>query len=373
MARHIYVHIPFCEAKCLYCSFFSCVKNDLVKDFFDAAHRELDALEIKPDNNPDLIDTIYFGGGTPSSVDSKYICDLLKSILEKFNISPDNSEITIEVNPHSITMEKAAAYRAAGFNRISMGVQSLTDSVLKTLGRLHDAALAKDAINILKKSGFTNISCDLMLGIPDQTLDNLMNDAEYLVAMGINHVSMYSLSIEEGTPFEKLYPHLEDVVDEDLERRMYHGLRDYLGENGILAYEISNCARPGCESIHNTSYWEGMEYYAIGAGSHGYIDGVRFGHEDSIEKYIENPFDVNTEELMTPDDKMREYAMLRLRMTKGINRKEFNSRFKCDFDEIYKDAVDELVSKGYLADDGNNVVLTSIGLDYANQVFEAFL
>lgn len=373
MAKHIYVHVPFCEAKCLYCSFFSCVNATAAEDFFAATHKELDALEIREDNNPDSIDTVYFGGGTPSSVDAGLVCDLLKSILNKFEINPNDSEITIEVNPHSLTMDKALAYREAGFNRVSMGVQSLTDSVLKTLGRLHDSSLAKNAIKILKGAGFTKISCDLMLGIPGQTLENLLSDAKYLVDQGVTHISMYSLSIEEGTPFEKLYPHLEEVVDEDLERAMYHGLRDFLSESGIQPYEISNCGAPGYESIHNTAYWEGMEYYSIGAGSHGYLDGIRFCHVDSIEAYISNPICTEVEEELSDEAKMREYAMLRLRMTKGINRMEMTTRFGVNLDSVYGDSIKKYVADGYLVDDGKNVFLSSKGLDYANLVFEEFM
>lgn len=373
MARHIYVHIPFCEAKCLYCSFFSCVKHDMVEGFFEAAHKELAGLEVKPDVNGDEVDTVYFGGGTPSSVDSKYVCDLLQEVLVKFGINPKVSEVTIEVNPHSLTLAKAKAYKEAGFNRVSMGVQSLTDSVLKTLGRLHDASLAKEAISILKGAGFTNISCDLMLGIPGQTYDNLISDAAYLVEQGINHVSMYSLSIEEGTPFEKMYPHLDEVVDEDLERKMYHGLRDFLGEHGIKAYEISNCAKEGCESKHNTSYWEGMEYHAIGAGSHGYIEGVRFGHPDDIDSYINNPSNVQVEETLTLSEKIHEYAMLRLRMTRGISRREFKTRFGLDFDDVFGATVNSLIKDGYLISEEDMVTLTDKGLDYANIVFEEFI
>ena len=373
MAKHIYVHVPFCEAKCLYCSFFSCVNPSSVQDFFAAALRELEVLDITEDQNPDNKDTIYFGGGTPSSVDANLVCDLLRAILNKFDIDPNNSEITIEVNPHSLTMDKALAYREVGFNRVSMGVQSLHDSVLCTLGRLHDSTLAKRAIVILKDAGFTNISCDLMLGIPGQTFEDLMEDARYLVSTGINHVSMYSLSIEEGTPFEKLYPHLDEVVDDELERKMYHGVRDYLNECGIIPYEISNCGAPGYESVHNTAYWEGMEYYSIGAGSHGYIGGVRFCHENSIEKYIENPLHTIVEETLFPEDKMREYAMLRLRMTQGISRSRMKERFGVDLDDVYGETIDKYVSDGFLADDGESVFLTRKGLDYANIVFQDFL
>lgn len=373
MARHVYVHIPFCEAKCKYCSFFSVAQTSQVGAYFDAVRKEVENLTLVSDVNADGVDTVYFGGGTPSSVDAHYVCDLLGAILKKFDINPNTSEITIEVNPHSLTPAKARAYREAGFNRVSMGVQSLHDKTLKTLGRLHSASEAGAAILNLKEAEFINISCDLMLGIPGQTLEELMDDARLLVASGIRHISMYSLSIEEGTPFEALYPHLEDVVPEELERQMYHGLRDYLRSQGINPYEISNCAQKGAESIHNNSYWEGCEYYGIGAGAHGYLEGRRFGHPDSIKRYIENPLAVEVEETLNDEDKVREYCMLQLRTSDGISRTAVKGRFGICLDDLYKDVIISNINAGLLEDDGEAVRLTSKGLDLANLVFEDFL
>lgn len=248
MARHIYIHIPFCERKCAYCSFYSIADKSVEGKYFDAVRKELEYIreniERYPDNNDDDLDTIYFGGGTPSSVDEKEIRDILKRTREIFGIGP--GEITIEVNPHSLTLEKAKAYREAGFNRISIGVQSLTDDVLKVLGRLHDREGALAAVDTAKKAGFENISADLMTGVPGQKTEDILRDAETLTGSGVDHISMYSLSIEEGTLFEQRYgKDIEKYISQEEDRDMYHSLRAFLKENGYIPYEISNCAKKG--------------------------------------------------------------------------------------------------------------------------------
>ena len=373
MARHIYVHVPFCEAKCPYCSFYSVTSSELAQKYWDAINYELEHSSIVEDINEDEVDTVYFGGGTPSSQPAQKICDFLRAIISKFDINPESSEITIEVNPHSLTEEKAKAYREAGFNRVSIGVQSLHDSTLKTLGRLHDSETAKNAIRILKSARFTNISADLIIGVPNQLKEEVLDDASYLLGEGIKHISMYSLSIEPGTSFEKRYPHLEDVVSEDYEREMYHGLSNYLSENGVIPYEISNCAAPGMESKHNSSYWEGCEYYAFGAGAHGYLNSVRFGHPDDVCEYIDNPCGTYEEETLTVEDKMGEFCMLMLRKASGVNMKEFKKRFGRDFEVQYSDILKRCIDKGFLEISGDNVRLTNHGLDFANLVFAEFI
>lgn len=371
---HIYVHVPFCACKCPYCSFYSITKVDLAFKYFEALVREIKACELFPSAAlKDEINTVYFGGGTPSYVDSKLVCDAFRSVKEKFSLT-EEGEYTIEANPNSLTLAKAKAYRDAGFNRISIGIQSLHDDTLKVLGRLHNREEALEAIAIAIEAGFTNISGDLIIGVPGQAIEDLYEDAKALIDSGVKHISMYSLSIEEGTPFyDKYGEKLSDYVDEDKEREMYHGLRKYLSSFGIEPYEISNCAVPGFESNHNNAYWSANEYYAFGSGSHGYLDSQRFAHEDDVCAYINDPLCKIIEENLDDEDKMHEFAMLSLRTSRGIDTDEFEKRFGKSVHDVFEEQIVSNVSKGLLIWNDGNIKLTLKGLDLANQVFMDFL
>ena len=398
MARHVYIHIPFCAAKCPYCSFYSTIRVE--PEFWAAAKKELKIYEELLGARDDLgrtggddVDTIYVGGGTPSVVDADKLCELVEETKKVFEIKEEDAEITIEENPFSLTADKAIAYSNAGFNRISIGVQSLDDEVLKTLGRLHDRQKAIEAIETATDAGFTNISADLMIGIPGQSLEMLKRDADTLISLGVKHISIYSLTIEEGTPFYKRYSRtLEDLVPQEEERMMYHGLREHLAGCGFRPYEISNCAIEGYESRHNTMYWHGGEYYAIGAGSHGYLDSVRFAHPDDVGLYVRSMADVGAEdyvrllkgdcddivairalERLTLKDKLHEYAMLMLRTTDGIDRRIFSEKFGVDAGEVFECAIKENLARGWLETSGGRIRLTAEGLDFANAVFADFL
>ena len=389
MAKHIYVHIPFCERKCPYCDFFSVDDRGMDEDLYHSYLEEIRIMSdlMLEDHNPDRRDTVYVGGGTPSAVDAEFIFGIVTEIREKFHIG-DDAEITVECNPNSINVEKAFTYADAGVNRVSLGVQSLNDGVLKVLGRLHDSRKALSAIEVVRSAGIENISCDLITAVPGQTLEMLLEDADRLIEYGVDHISTYSLSIEEGTPFSKLYKdNIEDLVSPDLEREMYHSLRAFLRQNGIIPYEISNNARTGSESIHNSSYWEGYEYYGIGPGAHGYLNGIRYGHKDDISSYRElshkcfqdffgskRSFEhLFVEEVLDFEAKMKEYPYLKLRTSAGIDLNYFKKRFGKSFDEVFAEALKSNISKGFLAVFENRVFLTTKGLDFANQVFADFI
>lgn len=374
MGRHIYVHIPFCEAKCPYCSFYSVADTSLCGEYFDALIKEIREETRIAEDDPCEKDTVYFGGGTPSVPGARHITAVLGEILKKYNIDPEQAEITIEVNPHSFTEEKAVAFREAGFNRISMGIQSLHDDTLKTLGRLHDRKTALNALRIAKEAGFDNISGDLILGVPGQTYDDVIEDAGELIKAGVSHISSYSLSIEEGTVFERRYgDSLDDPDIQEEERRMYHGLRDFLKENCFIPYEISNSAKEGGRSRHNDSYWRAVEYYGFGAGSHGYLQGQRYGHEDNVSLYIEEPTYKEVEEELSIEDKMAEYAMLILRTSDGLTEEGFMERFGRDIPEDIKERMRGLVAKGLCEEIRGGIRLNRHGLDYANEAFMEFL
>ena len=400
MARHIYIHNPFCVRKCPYCDFYSVTKTFLCEDFYKAAVREAEIIgSVITDNagtNPvtdkDGKDTVYFGGGTPSLPDSRLVCGLLDSVRKAFNIASD-AEITIEVNPSSVTSEKLSDYLQAGFNRVSVGVQSLDDGVLKTLGRLHDSRGAVDAIEKITRAGFENISSDLITGVPGETLEGIKKNIDTFKQLGVKHISTYSLSIEEGTAFFDRYSKtIEDLVSPDEERAMYHGTREHLQASGFETYEISNSALPGYRSIHNSSYWNSCEYFAIGAGAHGFLGDMRYGHRDDVSAYIE---EMNTitpdaykaflegnesvlkslyaEEILSREDKMREVPFLRLRTTEGILLDVFYKMFGVEFDSVFGDAVKTNIEKGLLERKERTLRLTRSGLDLANVVIEDFL
>ena len=400
MGRHVYVHNPFCVRKCPYCDFYSITERSLAKDYYEAAYAEArfwaefgKKSVSSDDGGPD---TVYFGGGTPSCVPEGLVCKLLETIADSFGIGPD-AEITLEVNPASFTEEKGRAYLSSGFNRLSMGIQSLDDQVLKTLGRLHDSKGALTALDYAFEAGFSNVSADFITGVPGQTVEGILKDLQKVLDKGVTHVSTYSLMIEEGTQFYERYKdNIEELVPPETDRAMYHAVRGFLKDNGLIPYEISNSAVPGFESRHNTAYWDGRDYFAIGAGAHGYLNSVRFGHYDDVESYIKNAGTIKEDEVskllgfggdaldsvegllyceerLGLEDKMREYPFLKLRTAKGIDTAEFKKRFGKDFEEVYKDELKSNVEKGLLAVEGQRIFLTDKGLDLANTVMEDFL
>lgn len=400
MGIHIYVHNPFCVRKCPYCDFYSVTDRSLAEKYYEAAAVEArfwaDFEKRHGSTRDEGPDTVYFGGGTPSCVPEGLICGVLETVMQSFDIGAD-AEITLEVNPASFTSEKGKAYRKAGFNRLSMGIQSLDDEVLKTLGRLHDGKRASEALDQAFEAGFENVSADFITGVPGQTLEGILNDLKTVADKGVKHISTYSLMIEEGTPFYERYKDsIETLVPPDTERAVYHAVRRFLNERGIVPYEISNSAVPGFESRHNTAYWDGDGYYAVGAGAHGFLNSVRFGHYDDAGSYIASiakltEDDVSAflgikgdikdsvegilycEERLTEDAKMREYPFLKLRTSKGIDTAEFEKRFGKSFESVYKKELRSNIEKGLLETDGNRVVLTERGLDFANLVMEDFL
>ncbi len=385
MGHHIYVHNPFCARKCPYCGFYSEEGTARAEAFYRCAEVEARLLAKGGVKDADSgIDTVYFGGGTPSFPESTLVCGLLKTIKDEFEIRPD-AEITIEINPSSLTKEKAEEYRKAGFNRVSVGVQSLSDDVLRTLGRLHDSQGAIEAIRTLSRAGFTNISADLITGVPGQTMEGVLQDIDRFVSLGVKHVSTYSLTLEEGTAFYTRYKdRLEDIVPPEEERAVYHAVRRRLEQNGIIPYEISNSACEGFRSVHNGSYWNGSEYFAIGAGSHGFTNGVRYGHADSIDEYIRVMSGaapggglpeglIYVEEEMTLEDRMAEYPFLRLRTSEGIEADVFERKFGRDVHEVFGDAIKANISRGLLEDKDGRIRLTESGLDFADAVIRDFL
>ncbi|MHB8963738.1 MAG: radical SAM family heme chaperone HemW [Saccharofermentanales bacterium] len=409
----VYIHIPFCASKCFYCDFNSYAgQDDLIDRYFEALLKEIDvfaaSLSADPEFLPNQLKTIFFGGGTPTYVPSSNISSVVQRLRDRFGIEAD-CEITMECNPGTVDEAKIADYRTCGVNRISIGLQSASDRLLALAGRTHRAADFDRTVNQFIKAGFRNISADLIEGLPGQKTKNLMDSLTFVTGFDLEHISLYSLSIEQGTPFYNLYHADDDLLpDAAEEREMYHLAIDYLEGKGFSQYEISNFAKDGHQSRHNVSCWRGQEYFGFGAGAHSYFDGCRYSNISSIESYIsrmnqnysgkttqidtevnqvrsEANADIATmlrhrtrspalEDLtvLSTDDRRNEFFMLGLRLTEGISEAEFTDRFGPGFDK-YRKQLDALEGQGLLSAAGGRYRLTRYGLDYANKVFIEFV
>ena len=372
----IYVHIPFCRAKCHYCDFNSYPGMEaMIPGYFDALNTEAELYGEKARDK--AIKTVFIGGGTPSLVDSRHLYNLMNGLKSSFHIS-GGAEISIETNPGTLDYGKLMAYRAMGINRLSMGLQAWQDGLLKKLGRIHRAREFSENFQLARKVGFKNINVDLIFGIPGQTFKDWVETLEKVVDLGAAHISCYSLKIEEGTEFgdrlerEELIP-----MEDELDREMYYEAVERLGKHGYRHYEISNFALEGCECRHNLIYWKGESYVGLGAGAHSYYGGKRYNDIYNVEAYISRmknrtiPME-NIEEIK-PEDEIAEYMILGLRLIEGIGKKEFKQRFDSNIRDLFGTRLDALIKKQLLVEDGDRIRLTPKGLDLANEVFIEFI
>ncbi len=365
--RGLYIHIPFCKQKCLYCDFVS---------FANKCGREgeyLDALISEMDNyKGEAVDTVFIGGGTPSVLSVQGITRLLDAVNERFILAP-NTEFTMEINPGTVDGDKMTAMKNGGVNRVSVGVQSFNDNELKAIGRIHDSKTAIDTVMALHEIGFSNISIDLMMSLPYGTEESFKNNLETAMALPINHISVYSLIIEENTPIYNKYKSGEFIEpDEDMDRRLYKYTKEYLEEKGFCRYEISNYAKAGFASRHNLKYWNCHEYIGVGLNAHSYIDGVRYYNTADFEEYIAGNFREGGDEL-SREDKMGEFMILGLRKTEGVSIKEFESLFGENIKTVYGETIDKFINLGALKMTGERLHLTDYGMDISNTVMCEFL
>ena len=383
----LYIHIPFCKKKCEYCDFKSYPgKEELIGEYIKCLKYELKEVgegnRLDYENNLDklaIVNTIYIGGGTPSLIDSKYICEILEIIKEYYTLT-DNVEITIEVNPGTVSEEKLEKYKKSGINRLSVGLQSTHDRLLKKIGRIHSYDDFLNTFKLARKVGFTNINVDLMLGLPEQTLEDLKQSVEEVINLSPEHISIYSLIVEEGTPFySKLQENKLDLPDDEMERKMYWAVKKKLENYGYIHYEISNFAKKGFESRHNLACWNQEEYIGFGTSAHSYTNNVRYSNIDNIEEYINN-FKNNKEadnfvfhEKQNIEGKMKEFMILGLRKIKGIHIKDFKNKFGANPIYIYRKELNKLSNEELIEIDGDNIKLTNKGLDLANLVWEEFV
>ena len=369
----IYVHIPFCKRKCAYCDFISFSgKQKLIPEYIESVIKEIKNYKIEKDKYE--IKTIYFGGGTPSIIESKYIVEILKTIKEEFNVL-NNAEITIEVNPGTVDKQKLKDYIDAGINRISIGLQSTRSELLKLVGRIHSYSQFLEVYNLAREVGFNNINIDLMIGLPVQRLKDVETDLERIINLKPEHISVYSLIVEEGTRLEERIKNDELYLpSEELERKMYWRVKETLEQNGYKHYEISNYAKPGFESKHNVSCWNQEEYIGIGIAAHSYIDKKRYANTDEFEEYFDWP--ENSQiiyEKQTKEDEMKEYMLLSLRKIEGVKISEFKNKFIENPIYLYKEILNQLVGKELVEIDIDNIKLTQKGINLANQVWQEFV
>lgn len=379
----IYIHIPFCVKKCDYCDFLS-FKYDsyLQKDYVKAVINEIESLREYGDHHK--ISTIFIGGGTPSIIDENDIILIMDRIKNVFNIEENAEnvmaeEVTIECNPGTLTKEKLLAYKQAGINRLSIGLQSANDEELKRLGRIHNFKEFVDNYKLAREVGFENINIDLMSALPGQTMDDWTDTLNKVIALKPEHISAYSLIIEEGTPFYKIYgeENVDLLPDEETDRQIYQKTKKILESYGYYRYEISNYAKPGYQCIHNSSYWERIPYLGIGLGSSSLLNNKRFHNVRNISEYIKYSYDHNkireeTEEL-TKNQQMEEFMFLGLRMSQGINRQEFMKQFHIDINQIYGQVLSKLSSEKLLMIEEEQISLTEKGIDVSNYVLAEFL
>ena len=367
----IYIHIPFCIKKCDYCDFVSVKINDgLIEEYINDLIKEIEIYSKLISKY--VIDSIFIGGGTPSSIDSKFIGKIFEKLYSSFNID-SKAEITIEVNPGTINKKKLEAYKDFGINRISLGAQSLNDKILQNIGRIHNEQDILNTIKLIKLEGFDNINSDLMIGLPEQTLHDVISSLEKIVELNLTHISLYSLIIEEGTKLYKLEQNGKlNLPNEDEERLMYHEAKKLLEKNGYRQYEISNFSKPDFECKHNLKYWTLKPYVGIGLNSHSNIWDYRYWNYSNFKEYhnylMKGKLPIENKEYINIISKITEFMILGIRLNSGINREEFKRVFGTDMDYYYKDAIQENINNGLIFDDGKNIKLTSKGLDLSNIV-----
>ena len=348
-------------------------KDSKVEEYIESVRKEIELQKIKSE-----ITTIYFGGGTPSYIESKYIKVLMEEIQKK-NVSA-NAEITIEVNPGTVTMEKLKDYINSGINRLSIGLQCIQLELLNQIGRIHNFEQFLETYKMAREVGFKNINVDLMLGLPNQRISDLKESLEKVIELQPEHISVYSLIVEDGTPIANKIENNElELPEEELERNMYWYVKNTLELNGYKHYEISNFAKEGYESRHNLNCWKQREYIGVGIAAHSYRDITRYSNTENIGEYIRNVQKENLErnriihEIQKEDDTKREYMLLGLRQIEGVKISEFKNKFGDNPIYLFRNELKKLTDENLINVDEDRIYLTSKGIDLANQVWMEFI
>lgn len=378
MPQSVYIHIPFCTNKCFYCDFNSFVTNNpqLVWDYLEALDKEMERTFSK--QPPERVKTIFVGGGTPTFLDHAQMRRFLESVQSHLGkYWTGDLEFTMEANPGTTDVEKLRIMRELGVNRLSFGVQSFDNALLKRLGRIHDTDDVYRSIDNAKSVGFENLTIDLMFGLPDQTMEIFRETLEKAFALGTTHFSAYSLKVEENTLFHTLYQKDQlPLPSEETELAMYLLLIEEMEKRGYSQYEISNFAKPGFESKHNKTYWLNEEYYGLGAGAHGYVSGERHVNAGPLAIYMQMSKDglPRVEQFGVPrEDAMEEQMILGLRLREGVDLSRFAERFGVSVHEVFGNIIEEETAKGMLEQQDGCLRLTRKGLPLGNEVFARFL
>ena len=366
-----YVHIPFCTQICYYCDFSKVfIKNQPVDSYLEHLIEEYNSYDIKK------LRTLYIGGGTPTALSAPQLAFLLEKLTDKLDLSY-LEELTIEANPGDLGEEKIAVLKDSPVNRVSLGVQTFNDRMLKQIGRSHSEKDIYENIANLKKAGFDNISIDLIYALPKQTMEDVKTNVAKAIALDIPHMSLYSLILENHTVFmNRMRRGKLPLPKEDLEAEMFEYIIAELEKAGFEHYEISNFSKPGFESRHNLMYWDNAEYYGIGAGASGYVDGVRYKNHGPIRHYLQAVEAGNSrvqEEVLTLKEKMEEEMFLGLRKKSGVSKKRFEEKFGVFFEDQYGAVVSELTEQGLLVPDRDIVRMTKQGLFLGDTVAEKFI
>lgn len=361
MVKNAYIHIPFCKSKCKYCSFISYPRLELKGRYLDALKAEIIS---KYEKEP--LETIYIGGGTPSTL----TVNELKQLLCLFDTAKD-AEITVELNPETLSFEYFRGLKDIGINRVSLGCQTFNDDILKLIGRRHNSQQAIGAVAYAKDAGFKNISMDFIYGLPNQKLQDFSSDLNKAISLGVTHISLYGLKIDEGCYFYKHRP--ENIANDDMQADMYLNACKIMKENDFLHYEISNFAKKSFESRHNLNYWGNNSYYGFGVAAHGYVDGVRYANKIELDDYIKNPLRCAEEHQITQREMLEEEIFLGLRKSKGLEISAINRKFGIDFREKYSSVISKYQRLGYLNFDDKICKLTESGILVSNIILVDFL
>ena len=378
MAKAVYIHIPFCIQKCYYCDFNSyALKGQPVQDYLQALSVEMSLITAK--NPPEKIKSIFIGGGTPTVLTAEQLEMLFIALLQYFPNWEADIEFTVEANPGTLSEEKLKVMRQYGVNRLSIGVQSFQNELLKFIGRIHSVEDVYHSIAAARKSGFNNISIDLMFGLPKQTIAMFQDSLKKALELDLPHISVYSLKVEEDTPFYLSYEkNALPLPDEDEELKMYLQAISELSNNNLKQYEISNFAKDGYLSRHNINYWENKEYYGLGAGAHGYLANGRIENIKDVKQYTDSLLQKQLLPLVAEYqvplmEKMENTMMLGLRMNKGVSLENFFAEYKIDLREKYRRQIERLSGTGLIVLDDQGLRLTSKGVIFGNEVFAEFL
>lgn len=371
----LYIHIPFCIRKCNYCDFLSFPETE--SGIAQYCHALKEEIKRTGDQAEGIgVRSVFIGGGTPSILEAEQITEIMTCIRNNFSIEK-NAEITIESNPGTLNAEKLNCYYELGINRLSIGLQSTDDDCLRRLGRIHTFQEFEKNYEQARKSGFQNINIDLMSGLPGQSLRGYEDTLNRVTELKPEHISSYSLIIEEGTPFYKSDSVLQQLPDEDTERKMYERTKEILAQQGYERYEISNYARQGRECIHNLGYWEQVPYLGMGLGASSFYNGARFSNERNFRKYLSTPylpFEHREDYVqVSREEQMEDTMIFGLRKMKGISVSEFEREFGTPIWEMYGSVIERYSNLGLLIQEGDVLRLTDAGIDVSNRIFEDFI